>query len=148
MNKLLILGVMIGMLSACSSNKSIPKKEIGSQNIGLVNFQDKVLLSEVLDLAKKKEKLIYIDFGADWCMPCQIMKSDVYTQAEVGELFNRSFINYNVDVEKGEGPDLKFIYEINELPTLLILDEKGRVLKRHQGGISSSGLIRFGQSVL
>lgn len=163
---------MIAILHSCSSSKKIAennkeksKKEISlseknvdenkvDTNIILEPFEDEkafrfefdksTLLGDVLARAEKENKWIYIDMSAKWCAPCQIMKRDVYTNEEIAEYFNNNFITYLVDVEKGEGPDLKLIFEVKSYPTLLFIDYKGRQMLRKESALSASGLMSFG----
>jgi thioredoxin-related protein len=102
----------------------------------------------VLDKAKSLGKYIYLDISAEWCVPCQLMKRDVYTHQETADYFKTNFVNYLVDVQKGEGPDLKIIFNVSSFPTLLILDEKGREIRRHEGAYYHRDLINFAQSAL
>jgi thiol:disulfide interchange protein len=112
------------------------------------NFESYPLLGDVLDKAAKEKKLIYLDAGAKWCPPCQLLKKNVYTHLATATFFNEHFISYLVDVEKGEGPDIKLMYNISSLPTLLFLDEKGREISRIESGISASALTAKAKEVL
>ena len=58
---------------------------------------------EALTLAKKEHKIIFVDAYTTWCGPCKQMAKDVFTQKEVGDFYNKSFINVKLDMEKGEG---------------------------------------------
>lgn len=173
MKFLVYLIIFISILQSCSSSKKIarnkeekPKKEISiteikaeetkiDSNIILepfenekafrFDFEKSALLGDVLAKAEKENKWIYIDMSAKWCAPCQIMKRDVYTNEEIADYFNENFITYLVDVEKGEGPDLKLIFEVKSYPTLLFIDYKGRQMLRKESALSASGLLIFGQ---
>ena len=60
----------------------------------------------ILNKAKAQKKLIYVDIYTTWCTPCKKMDSEVFTNSNVGKIFNDNFINYKIDGEKGEGKDL------------------------------------------
>lgn len=107
------------------------------------NFSKKKLLSQILDEAKGTKKLIYLDISASWCVPCQIMKRDVYANIDLALWFNQNCISHLVDVEKEEGPDLGTIFGVNKFPTMLILDEKGRVIARNEGALTVTTLTHF-----
>lgn len=113
-----------------------------------MHFVDKVLLSEVLDIAAQKRKLVYVDVNAKWCTPCKMMKKDVYSHDETAGFFNRNFVNHYVDIDEDEGPDIKLIYDIHELPTLLILDAKGRVVAMHNGALYHKDLVEFAEAAI
>ena len=58
---------------------------------------------EVLALAKRSNKLIFLDAYATWCGPCKDLQRDVFTDNEVAKVYNPAFINVKMDMEKGEG---------------------------------------------
>lgn len=91
--------------------------------------------SEILALAKKEDKPIFVDCYTVWCGPCKVMAKDVFTDPAVGDYFNANFINVKIDMEKGEGIDLKNHYEIAAFPTFLYLDQDGKVLNRIVGSM-------------
>lgn len=105
-------------------------------------FVEMAPISKVFELAGNLDKLVYLDINAKWCLPCKLMQRDVYTHKETAAFFNDNFISYMVDMESGEGPDLKLIYEINTLPTLLWLDSNGRVVHRKEGACYQEELIK------
>lgn len=131
---------------SCKSTKVSQKPE--SKSIYEFNFENSALLSEVLDKAKKEQKLVYVDMSASWCAPCQLMKRDVYTHKETANFYNKNFITYLVDCEINEGPDLKLIYGVTSYPTLLILDARGREVIRKEGGTYQEALVQFGKDGL
>ncbi len=61
---------------------------------------------EVLQKAKQENKLIFVDLYTTWCGPCKKMAAETFPQQAVGDYFNKNFVNYKIDAEKGEGPEL------------------------------------------
>ncbi len=102
--------------------------------------------SEALEKAKQEEKLIFLDAYASWCGPCKMMSSTVFTQQEVGDYFNNTFINMKIDMEKGEGPGLSNQFKVTAYPTLLFISPKGEIVQRHVGGMDPEGFITFAKS--
>jgi len=102
---------------------------------------------EVLAAAKITHKMIFIDAFATWCAPCKELQRTTFKDAKAAAYFNKNFINYSVDVEKGEGVDLAKGWQIEGLPTLLIIDENGKVLVNHTGYVDGNGLIEFAHEV-
>lgn len=90
-------------------------------------------IEELKAEAKAKKKLIFMDAFTEWCGPCKMMSSGTFTDTEVGKFFNANFINYKLDMEKGEGPGMAVRYEITAYPTLLFLNAKGEVVHRVMG---------------
>ncbi|MCG8580083.1 MAG: thioredoxin family protein [Bacteroidales bacterium] len=104
--------------------------------------------SEVKQLAKEQNKAIFIDCYTSWCGPCKMLSKDVFPQKEVGELFNANFINYKVDMEKGEGPMLKKQFNVTAFPTLVWVDGDGKELHKSVGAPKAEDLIKTAQLVI
>lgn len=104
------------------------------------------------DEAKKeaalKNRLIFMDAYTTWCGPCKRMAKDVFPQKEVGDFFNRNFVNIKVDMEKGEGKDIAKQYSIYSYPTLLFIDKDGNVASQAKGMRNGPGLIDLGKQAL
>ena len=112
------------------------------------NFDESQDLSAVMDKATATDKLVFVDINAKWCTPCKLMQRDVYTHQETAAYFNDHFINYMVDADTLEGPDLRLIYDIKTIPTLLWLDNKGRVVHKKEGACYHAELIRNAEIAL
>ena len=61
---------------------------------------------QLLEKAKKEDKVIFMDAYTTWCGPCKKMARETFTQKSVGEFYNTNFINVKMDMEKGEGIQL------------------------------------------
>lgn len=103
---------------------------------------------EILAQAEKDNKLIFVDAYAEWCGPCKMMARDVFTAQEVGDFFNKQFINVKMDMEKGEGRGLSETFGIMAYPTLLFVDHSGDIVHRAVGYQSSDLLIGLGEEAL
>lgn len=72
--------------------------------------------------AKAENKLIFVDVYTSWCGPCRAMSNQVFPKPEVGDKYNRLFINYKIDAEIGEGIALAKQYAVRGYPTYLFID--------------------------
>ncbi|MEM0022140.1 MAG: thioredoxin [Archaeoglobaceae archaeon] len=71
--------------------------------------------------AIQSDKLVVVDFYADWCMPCRFL-------SPVLEKLSRQFKNvefYKINVD--ENQELAFEYGISSIPTVLFF-RKGKVV--------------------
>ncbi len=100
--------------------------------------------SEALAKAKKENKMVFMDCYTTWCGPCKMLAKNVFSKKEVGDFFNKKYINIKIDCEKGEGIDIAKKYEVNAFPTLLFIDCNGNVIHKFVGGTSVQGLLEHG----
>ena len=97
----------------------------------------------------KSGQLIFIDAYTDWCGPCKKMAATSFKDKEVGELFNKNFINLKIEMEKD--PDRREIaakYRVRAYPTLLIIDGEGNLVKQVIGFQSKDRLIALAEAVI
>lgn len=100
---------------------------------------------QAMELAEKENKLIFLDIYATWCGPCKKLKSTTFSNKEVGDFYNQSFINIALDGENGEGVELARKYGVRGYPTLLFIDASGKVVGQTSGYHSPSELIGIGK---
>lgn len=105
-----------------------------------INFEN-LSFQQAKNKAKTEKKLIFIDVYTEWCGPCKMMSSEIFTDAQVGKYFNSSFINLKIDAEKGEGIEVAKEYQVNAFPTMLIMDSEGKVYKTLVGSRSVQRLL-------
>lgn len=103
---------------------------------------------QALQLAKKENKLIFLDIYATWCGPCKQLKKRTFSNAEVGNIYNQNFINVAFDGEKGDGKMLMQKYNLRSFPSLLFIDGNGKVYGQTVGFHNSNQLIELGQNFL
>lgn len=88
---------------------------------------------QVLDKAKKEDKLVFVDAYTVWCGSCKYMSNNVFTNAAVGAYFNNNFINYKFDMERGEGPTFAKKYTVTSYPSLIFLSPEGKSIYFAEG---------------
>ena len=94
-----------------------------------VNFLKNSNLNTAIDLAKKQNKLLFVEVYAPDCHICNSF-TGTFAQPQVGAIYNARFINYQLDVRKPENQkilqQLKII--INATPTFLFFEPKSMKL--------------------
>ena len=110
-----------------------------------INFREGDF-AKALEAAKAENKLVFMDCYTSWCGPCKRMASKEFVQAKAGEYFNPRFVSVKIDMEKGEGVELRKKYDVNAYPTLLVLNAQGELLCRHAGYLSVDELIEFAEN--
>ncbi|MEM9920809.1 MAG: thioredoxin family protein [Bacteroidota bacterium] len=101
---------------------------------------------KTLELAKEQKKLIFVDAYTTWCGPCKWMAANVFPQEEVGKLFNESFINVKIDMEKGEGILFAKAYDVYAYPTYLVINTRGDMVHQGLGRLTTEEFIDFGEA--
>lgn len=144
----LIIALVVTLSSCSGSKEAINQQNNFGESAYEVDFLKTNDLYSVLDRAERENKLVYIDIGTKWCLPCKMMKEDVYTDKGIGEYMNDNFISYMVDAEKANGPNMTVIFDVQSFPTLLFLDTKGRVLERKTGAAYHTELRNLGDLAL
>lgn len=86
--------------------------------------------NEALQAAAKSGKLVFVDCYTSWCAPCKWMEKNVFVNDTIHQYFNKQFINFKVDMEKGEGVSLRDRYKVTSFPTYLFVDAKGNQVHR------------------
>ena len=136
------------LIFSCNGSKNTTTTTTTSVSKRGVNFTKSDTLTEVLEEAEKKNKLVFVDFYTDWCMPCKLMDQDVFTDKKVKRFFDDNFISYKVNAEKGNGINLATVFGIRAYPTLLFLNDKGQVVEKKEGALYPTGLLQFAQRAL
>ena len=142
------IAVIISLISISFlfTQATFNESEILNKGEGIEFFHGS--FDEALALAKKENKMIFMDAYATWCGPCKGMSRDVFTSKRVGEMFNEKFINIKMDMEKGEGPALARKYGVRAYPTLFFLDSEGKVIGKEMGYHNNNQLIGIAEKAL
>ncbi len=81
-----------------------------------------------------KGGVVFIDFFAEWCMPCTMMSPII---EDLSEEFKGKVKFGKVDVDENQKIAQKF--EVTSIPTFVIL-KGSQVLERHSGTMSQNEL--------
>ncbi|HRH10107.1 MAG TPA: thioredoxin family protein [Bacteroidia bacterium] len=110
-----------------------------------INFEHGDLAS-VLAKAKQENKLIFIDAYTTWCGPCKWLAKNVFTNDTVADYFNANFVNYKMDMEKGEGIAFAQKYSVSCYPNLIFINGNGELIHRGAGGMPAAMIIDFAKA--
>ena len=77
------------------------------------NFQ------EALEIAKQQNKMLFVDVYTSWCGPCRWMSEEVLQTPEAAKYFDKYFVCFKIDAEKGDGMAFAEEYGVRAYPCLL-----------------------------
>ena len=97
----------------------------------------------LLNASEKREKIFFVDFYADWCVPCKKMDTLVFSDKNVWEYINKHFIAYRMNIETNErGKELAFIHGIDNYPTVIFFNAKEEEVGRIIGFTNKSKFLQ------
>lgn len=105
-------------------------------------------IEEACSLAKKENKLLFIDCSTDWCGHCKVMEKTVFTHPEVANFYNEHFICIKVNPDKKEWESIKETYPIHAYPTYLFINDKGQLQHMKVSGTAARDFIKVGEKAL
>jgi len=143
MRSLFVALLVLALISACKT-KTIVERPIDEYYFdGRTKFFKAIDLTAAIEKAEVLGKPLMVEFEADWCLPCKIMSEEVFTDSQVSTILNRDFLNYKLDVEKGSGPNMKFLYGVDILPTFIVMDSHGIEVLRNNGSLIQTEMISY-----
>ncbi|MEP6755444.1 MAG: thioredoxin family protein [Chthonomonadales bacterium] len=97
-------------------------------------------LKKAMTTAAKSKKLILLDFGATWCGPCKQMLATTYKdKAVVAKV--KTFVPVLIDIDKQ--PTVAQKYKVEAVPTMILVDAKGNVVKQTLGYSKAPEFLAF-----
>ena len=109
-------------------------------------------LDSAFDIASKSNKLIMIDFMADWCPPCKKMDKTTFLNINIIKKSNE-FIPIRIDVDKQKNIAEEYNGNARKyggvgIPNILFLDKEKKVFRHIVGFHDVDNLIEIMDSVL
>lgn len=131
------IGIML-LLNNVLQNETTNK--VNSQG-NIIEEEEKVMIIKVTNEnfeteVLKSEKIVLIDFYADWCGPCKMLSRVVEQFASENE--NIKVVKINVDDEQ----DLAINYGVMSIPTLVVI-KNGQEVNRSVGLVSKDDILNL-----
>ena len=95
------------------------------------------------ELAKSSDKNIMLFFSGDWCVPCRIMKRDVFGDKEVMKAINAQVIPVMINVDDPNAEELVKQYNVGTTPITIFTDPDGKVLDYAVGKVGKTKFLEM-----
>lgn len=92
--------------------------------------------------ATSEGKLYFVDFDASYCATCRNMDESTYMNQQLADYMTANVVALRVDVQDFDGVMWSQQYEVEALPTMLIFDAQGKLVKRLVGYKSAADLMQ------
>ena len=139
---LIVLGIVVLFIIVIYAVSTIEKNTETQQSQNQsIKLQWNFDLNSGFLLAQKSNKLVFVDFYADWCGYCKELDENTYTDTYVQQRLAQKYVLVKINVD--QNPDLASKYKVYGLPTLVILDANGNEIKRQEGYVTPSELLNI-----
>jgi thioredoxin-related protein len=120
---------------------------MGTMGAGVANEPNSsgrsAIMDDMIRKAGEEGKLIMLEFYADWCAPCKIMKKTIFSDQEVIDMLSTNFISKMVNIDDLDGFELKSMYKVAVLPTILIFNTNGKMVERLEKTVSATEFLEI-----
>lgn len=96
-------------------------------------------MASAFDEASKLNKLVFVDFFAEWCGACKTMDRTTFSDPTVQTALKR-FVFLKVDAD--QHPDTARYFKVVGMPTLIVLGASGDEIYRQVGPIEPGELVQ------
>ena len=98
--------------------------------------------TEGFEIAKRKDKLVMLDFYASWCVACNELDHQTYADPAVAARLD-AYVNVKLDFTRSSETTeaLTKKYQIPGLPVVIFMDAKGTELKRFTGFVDAEKML-------
>jgi len=80
------------------------------------------------EVAKTSKKPMMLFFTGAWCVPCKIVKREVFANPEVEKIINSEVVPVSIDIDDPKTVDIVQHYQVGVTPVLIFTNAKGDVL--------------------
>ncbi len=102
---------------------------------------ESISLTTAKEIAMTQNKYIFVDFYADWCVPCRWMDETTYSDERIFKALKTDFVSVKINIDDFDGYSLKEEYQVKVLPTVIVLDNNGKVIRRFEESMSPSKMV-------
>ena len=106
-----------------------------------VAWADNYAVAQQQAIQTDKPMILY--FTGKWCVPCRIMKRNVWADKQVTSIVNSGFIPVMIDVDEPDAAAAMTRYRVGVTPNTIVIDPQGTVLRQRQGGMGKAEFLEL-----
>lgn len=106
-----------------------------------IEWVNNITSTEEITTNSSKNTLLF--FTGKWCVPCRIMKREVFADKEVESAINSKLIPVMIDIDNPNTNEIVKYFKIGATPTTIILDSQGKVLDYAVGKIGKKKFLEM-----
>lgn len=138
--KKIVVKTVILVLCTLSMNLS-------AGNTSGVIFKD-VSIDHAIALADKSDKPLFVFCYSSDSKQSVIMMNKHFVEPELSDYYNEHFVNLKVNVQKKEGEEFTYRYNVQRYPSIYFINTNGNVISTYVGNINVDELKTFGENVM
>jgi len=100
-------------------------------------------IASAREVASESGKPVMLFFTATWCVPCRIMKREVFADTEVMKAINSQVVPVMVYADSPGGEAAFSQYNVEGTPITIFTDPQGMVLDYAVGGIEKDAFMQM-----
>lgn len=93
--------------------------------------------------AVESSRPIVLYFTGTWCVPCRIMKREVWADDQVLETVSANFVAVAIDVSDPENAALMDRYKVKGAPVSIVTDPHGNVIDWRAGRVDKAEFLEM-----
>ncbi|WMI68144.1 thioredoxin fold domain-containing protein [Mangrovimonas sp. YM274] len=95
------------------------------------------------ELVNDSDKNMMLFFTGDWCVPCRIMKREVFADKEVSKAINSQVVPVIINVDDPNVEELIKHYKVGTTPITIFTNPQGEVLDYAVGKIGKTEFLEM-----
>ena len=100
-------------------------------------------LTEVRQQAAQEGKLYFAHFSAEWCMVCDWMEENTFTDPTLKAFVQDNYLPVRINFDEVQNQRYNEQFQITVLPTILVFNSQGMLLDKIQYSLEANELLRI-----